>query len=207
MATFINRDLISNRALQCTRKTANLMSRQGMQQDSLQSKKCWEITHGTEIESSRAREYSASVTTCEDFLAPRDAVWEALMFYEEVPKTRPFLLRRFLPTPIGTEGCKSEVGGEVKCRYVDGHLVKRVTHIVRGHNYAFEIIEQNLALDGIRLLGGEYTLRELSEDRTRVALATRYASPNYPRWLFGRLEAAVCHSFHHYILSAMGSNL
>lgn len=129
------------------------------------------------------------------------------MFYEEVPKTRPFILRRFLPTPIGTEGCKSEVGGEVKCRYVDGHLLKRVTHIVRGHNYAFEIIEQNLALGGIRLLGGEYTFCKLSEDRTRVALATRYASPNYPRWLFRRVEAAVCHSFHHYILNAMRSNL
>ena len=183
------------------------MSTQGMQQYSLQPQKCWEITRGIEIESSRGWEYSASVTTCEDFLAPRDAVWKALMFYEEVPKTRPFLLRRFLPTPIGTEGCKSEVGGEVKCRYADGHLVKRVTHIVREHNYGFEIIEQNLTLGGIRLLGGEYTFCELSEDRTRVALATRYASPNYPRWLFGRVEAAVCHSFHHYILSAMQSNL
>ncbi|HEY5992617.1 MAG TPA: hypothetical protein VIU10_08560 [Candidatus Udaeobacter sp.] len=178
-----------------------------MQQYSLQSQKCWEITHGIEIESSRCREHSASVTTSEDFLAPRNAVWEALMFYEEVPKTRPFLLRRFLPTPIGTQGCKSEVGGEVKCRYVDGHLVKRVTHIVRGHNYAFRIIEQNLALGGIRLLGGKYTLRKLSEDRTRVALATRFTSPNYPRWLFGQLEAVVCHSFHRYILSAMRSNL
>jgi hypothetical protein len=70
-----------------------------------------------------------------------------------------------------------------------------VTHIVREHSYAFEIIEQNLALGGIRLLGGDYTLCKLSEDRTRVALATRYASSNYPRWLFGRVEAAVCHSF------------
>jgi hypothetical protein len=129
------------------------------------------------------------------------------MFYEEVAKEPPFFLRRFLPTPIGTEGCKSEVGSHVKCRYVDGHLLKRVTHIVRGHNYAFEIIEQNLALRGIRVLGGDYTLRKLSEVRTRVALATRYASPNYPRWLFRRLEAAVCHSFHHYILSAMRSKL
>jgi hypothetical protein len=178
-----------------------------MQQHSLHAQKYWEVTHGRRIESSRARGHCASVTTCQDFRAPRDAVWEALMFYEEVPNARPFLLRRFLPTPIGTEGCKSTVGGEVKCRYVDGHLVKRVTHIVRGHNYAFEIVEQNLALGGIRLLGGDYTLRKLSEDRTRVALATRYASPNYPRCLFGWLEAAVCHSFHHYILTAMRSNL
>ena len=176
-----------------------------MHQHSLHPQKCWEITRG--IESSRPQEHSASITTCKDFFAPRDAVWEALMFYEEVPKMRPLLLRRFLPTPIGTQGCKSQVGSEVKCRYVDGHLVKRVTHMVRGHTYAFEIIEQNLALGGIRLLGGEYTFRKLAEDHTRVALATRYSSPNYPRWLFGRLESAVCHSFHHYILTAMQSNL
>ena len=178
-----------------------------MQQYSIYLERRRETSHVTRIESSRAGEHSASVTTCEDFFAARDAVWEALMFYEEVPKTRRFLLRRFLPVPIGTEGCKSEVGGEVRCRYVDGHLVKRVTHIIRGHNYAFEIVEQNLALGGIRLLGGDYTFCTLSQDRTRVALATRYASPNHPRWLFGRLEATVCHSFHHYILNAMRSKL
>jgi hypothetical protein len=178
-----------------------------MQEYSLHPEKCWEIRHAIGIESSRTREHSASVTTCQDFFWPRDVVWEALMFYEEVAEQRPFLLRRFLPTPIGTQGCKSTVGGEVKCHYVDGHLLKRVTHIVRGHNYVFEIIEQKLALGGIRVLGGDYRLRKLSEDRTRVALATRYASPNYPRWLFGRIEAAVCHSFHHYILTAMRSNL
>jgi hypothetical protein len=160
-----------------------------------------------ELQFPHSRHHAASVTTCQDFLAAADAVWEALMFYEEIAEDRPFLLRRFLPTPIGTQGCKSTVGGNVKCRYVGGHLVKHVTRIIRGHNYAFEIVEQNLALGGIRLLGGDYTLHILSEDCTRVALATRYSSPNCPRWLFARLEAAVCHSFHHYILSAMRSNL
>jgi len=86
------------------------------------------------------------------------------MFYEDVATERPFVLRRFLPTPIGTQGCKSTVGGDVKCRYEGGHLVKRVTRIIRGHNYAFEIVEQNLALGGIRLLGGDYRLRIVSED-------------------------------------------
>jgi len=160
-----------------------------------------------ELDFPRCQDHAASVTTCQDFFATADAVWDALMFYEEIAEDRPFLLRRFLPTPIGTQGCKSQVGSDVKCRYVGGHLLKRVTHIVRGQNYAFEIVEQDLALGGIRLLGGDYTLRVLSEDCTRVALATHYASPNRPRWLFGRVEAAVCHSFHRYILSAMRSNL
>ena len=112
-----------------------------MRQYSLQPEKSWEVQHATQIDSSRAREYSASVTTCQDFFAAPGAVWNALMFYEEIAEDRPFLLRRFLPIPIGTQGCKSEVGSDVKCRYVGGHLVKRVTHIVRGQNYAFEVVE------------------------------------------------------------------
>jgi hypothetical protein len=178
-----------------------------MQQYSLQPEKSWELRHATQIDSSRAREYSASVTTCQDFFAAADAVWDALMFYEEIAEDRPFLLRFLLPTPIGSQGCKSTIGEEVKCQYVGGHLVKRVTHIIREHSYGFEIVQQNVALRGIRLLGGHYNLRVQSQDCTRVALATHYASLNCPRWVFGRLEAAVCHSFHRYILSAIRSNL
>jgi hypothetical protein len=178
-----------------------------MQQHSIFRERVWETSNATGIKSSRAAEHSASITTCQDFFAGASAVWDALMFYEEISEDRPFILRRFLPAPIGTQGCKFEVGSDVKCQYVGGHLVKRVTHIIRERSYAFEIVEQNLALGQIRLLGGDYTLHILSEDCTRVALATRYASPNCPRWLFARLEAAVCHSFHHYILSAMRSNL
>jgi hypothetical protein len=178
-----------------------------MRQHSVHLEKCWGLSPAVELNSSRCQDYAASVTSCQDFFAAADAVWDALMFYEEIAEDPPFVLRHFLPTPIGTQGCKSTVGGNVKCRYVGGHLLKRVTRIVRGQNYAFEVVEQNLALGRIRLLGGDYTLHILSKDCTRVALATRYASPNCPRWLFARLEAAVCHSFHHYILSAMRSNL
>jgi hypothetical protein len=174
---------------------------------SLDSEKHWALSPAAELNSPRCETDTASVTTCQDFFAAADAVWEALMFYEEIAEERPFILRRFLSTPIGTEGCKSEVGADVICRYVGGHLLKRVTRIIHGHKYAFEVIEQNLALGGIRLLGGDYTLRTVSENCTRVALATHYASRNRPRWLLGRLEAAVCHSFHHYILSAMQRNL
>jgi hypothetical protein len=178
-----------------------------MQQYSLRPEKCLGSSPAAELELPRCQDHAGSVTTCQDFFAAVDAVWDALMFYEEIAEDRPFLLRRFLPTPIGTQGCKSQIGSDVKCRYVGGHLVKRVTRVVRAHNYAFEIVEQNLALGGIRLRGGDYTLRLLSEDRTRVALTTHYATPNRPRWLFGRLEAAVCHSFHRYILSAMQGNI
>ncbi len=130
------------------------------------------------------------------------------MFYEEIAARPAFFLRQLVPIPIGSEGCKIEVGGEVKCRYVSGHLLKRVTQIIQARDYTFEVIEQNLAFGGgIKLLGGGYTLRKLSENETRVALATRYASPYHPRWLCGRFEALVCHSFHRHIFAAMRSNL
>jgi hypothetical protein len=155
-----------------------------------------------------ARQHTASVITYQDFSASTEAVWEALMFYEEVEKSLPLVLRVLLPKPIGSEGCKSEVGSEIKCRYVNGHILKRVTRIVHGRSYSFEVIEQSLALrGGIKVLGGNYTLRNLSEDRTRVALATRYQSPNQPRWLYGGMETIVCHSFHRHILAAMETNL
>jgi hypothetical protein len=178
-----------------------------MRQYSLQPEKCRGLKVAVEHGLPRWQEHVASVTTCQDFFAAADAVWDALMFYEEIAEDRPFLLRHFLPIPIGTQGCKSEVGSDVKCQYSSGHLLKRVTRIIRGHHYAFEVVEQNIALGRIRLLGGDYSLRVLSKDRTRVALATHYASPNSPRWLFGRVEATVCHSFHRYILSGMRSNL
>jgi hypothetical protein len=38
--------------------------------------------------------------------------------YEEITERPPFLLSCFLPVPIRTDGCKYEVGGEVKCQYV-----------------------------------------------------------------------------------------
>lgn len=164
---------------------------------------------GARTATAGARQLSASsVITHQNVNAPPEAVWEALMFYEEIAKGPPFFLRLLLPVPVGTEGCKFEVGSEVKCRYVGGHLLKRVTQIIPARNYTFEVIEQNLALGGgIKLLGGDYTLHKLSEGQTRVALATRYASPYSPRWLCGWLEAVVCHSFHRHILSAMWKNL
>ena len=155
-----------------------------------------------------ARQHTASVITYQDFSASTEAVWEALMFYEEIEESLPLVLRALLPKPIGSEGCKSEIGSEIKCRYVNGHLLKRVTHVIRGRSYSFDVVEQSLALrGGIKLLGGNYTLSDLSGDRTRVALATRYQSPNRPRWLYGRLEAVICHSFHRHILAAMETNV
>ncbi len=166
-----------------------------------------EITGGP-MAAAGAKQQTTSVVTRMKFAAPPEKVWERLMFYEQIGKRPPLLLRLLLPAPIQTKGRKSEVGDEVTCQYTTGHLRKRVTHVTRGSNYAFELIEQNLTLaGGIRLSGGSYALRALSDGGTEVVLETRYVSPKSPRWLRVRIEAVVCHSFHRYILREMRSNL
>ena len=155
-----------------------------------------------------ARQEAISVVTRKALSASPEEVWHGLMFFEQIEKRPPLFLRFALPVPMGTEGRKWEVGNEVKCHYRNGHLLKRVTQITRGRNYAFEIIEQCLTVgSGIRLLGGGYTLRDLPGGRTQVALNTWYLSLNRPRWLWAWTEAAVCHSFHRYILRAIRDSL
>jgi len=119
------------------------------------------------------------VTTQMVFNTPPARTWEQLMFYEQA-----------------------------LCIYKEGHLIKRVTQVEPGRLYAFEVIEQDLAVgNGMRLSNGSYTMREISGGRTEVSLLTRYSSPKRPRWLWAPVEAAVCHLFHRHILSAMRRSL
>jgi hypothetical protein len=146
----------------------------------------------------------ASVVTSMTFAAPPADVWEGLLFYEEIGGRPPTHLRLLLPVPIRTEGKVSEVGGEAMCLYEGGHLLKRVTRIERGHFYEFEVAEQSLSVGGgMRLSGGRYTLRELPDGHTEVAVETRYVSTKWPRWLWRPLERLVCHWFHRYLLGSM----
>ena len=165
------------------------------------------MTHPVQIPSPRKIEQSACVVTHRLLAAPIDKVWKTLLFYEEITTPPPLLLRWLLPIPLSTGGAKFEVGGIVKCRYTGGYLLKRVTEIVEYRRYAFEIVEQNLALHGLTILGGEYRLQEIHEHRTRVVLSTCYQSPHRPRWLCRRLEALICHWFHRHILAAIENNL
>jgi hypothetical protein len=147
------------------------------------------------------------VTTMRLSASPRQ-VWERLMFYEQVQLPLPLPLRLLLPAPMRSEGRWSAVGDETRCVYDKGHLLKRVTRIDPCRHYGFDVVEQDLALGaGIRLKGGSYTLLALPDGSTRIGLETRYLGFARPRWLGRRVEAAVCHAFHRYILGAMRSEL
>ena len=147
---------------------------------------------------------ATSIVTRMRFAASPERVWEGLVFFEQIAERPPLHLRLLLPRPLRTEGRKSEVGDEVRCVYEGGYLLKRVTQIDRARRYGFEIGEQNLAVSGgMRLAGGAYTLRELPDGSSEIALETRYVSPRRPRWLWWSIEAAICHTFHRHILGAI----
>lgn len=144
-----------------------------------------------------------SVVTMMDFAAPAEVVWDSLMFYEQIEKRSPWLLRFLLPVPLRTEGHPRQVNDQVRCLYRNGSLIKRVIRLTPKSHYAFDVVEQNLVLSGgIRLAGGSYVLRALPGGRTEVALETLYQSPNR-HWLYQWLEARVCHLFHRHILGAI----
>ena len=149
-----------------------------------------------------------TVVTRATFDAPPPAVWNALMFYEQLEEQPPLLLRLLLPVPIRTEGRKTEVGDEAMCLYEGGHLVKRITGVESGVHYGFAVVEQALPVGGgMRLNSGWYRLHPQPDGTTEVETGTRYLSPRRPRWLFRPIETAVCHMFHRHILSAMRRGL
>lgn len=145
-----------------------------------------------------------TVVTRLHIAAPVGRVWDTIMFYEEIDEPPPLHLRWLLPTPVRTEGRKSEVGDTATCVYVGGNLIKRVTRIEHGRLYGFEVTAQTLALGGrMRLCGGAYSLSATDDGGTEVALTTRYVGGRRPAWLWGPIERVVAHMFHRHILRAM----
>ena len=120
-----------------------------------------------------------------------EATWNGLMFYEEVPGRTPFLLRAFLPDAIRTEGEKDCVGARVRCVYRGGILVKRITAVDPPHLLEFEVVEQDLGMEGcMRTVGGSYRISPCGP-ASEVTLTTNYRAYLYPRGLWRPLEAVL----------------
>lgn len=151
-----------------------------------------------------ATEREGRIETRMTFRASIERAWNGLRFYEEVPDRLPMALRFLLPVPLRVVGTKSRVGDEARCLYDRGELVKRVTRIDEGSHLRFDVHEQRLRFGGgLRLLGGSYSLRPLTNASTEVVLETRYRGGRRPHWLWRPVEAVVGHLFHRHILRAM----
>jgi len=152
-------------------------------------------------------EFTDQTTTTFHFSAPPEAVWQSLMFYEDVP-SRPWPMLRFvLPRPIRSEGDKRRVGAIVRCTYDRGYLVKRITAVEAPRHLGFEVMEQRLGIESrVRTCQGTYDLRA-AEGGTDVVLTTYYAGRLRPRALWRVMERYVCHRVHLHILMGMRDRL
>lgn len=148
-----------------------------------------------------------SVATKVHFDASPEAVWNRLIFFEEVPGRPPFILRLLLPHPVRSEGNKSDVGAAVQCTYKGGYLVKRITDVEPPFRLRFEVVEQRLGIEGcVRALSGSYQICRHG-DGTDVVLTTNYRAFLRPRLLWRPLEKILAGQLHCHILNEMRTAL
>jgi hypothetical protein len=136
-----------------------------------------------------------------------EAVWNHILFYEEVPGRAPFLLGSLLPQPVRTEGDKTHVGATVRCIYKGGDLVKRITAVEPPRLLQFDVIAQHLGIESCALTsGGSYHIHE-SGSATDVTLITNYLAFLHPRFLWRPLEALLVKQLHRHILHGVRADL
>jgi hypothetical protein len=146
-----------------------------------------------------------AVATTAGFDAPPDEVWQRMMFYEEVPRRPPLLLRIFLPSPISTQSIDKEVGSIVECSYSRGGLAKRITVLERPRLVRFDVLEQRLGIERcLRTVAGSYEFSAAASG-TAVRLTTQYRGHLRPRRLWVPVERLLAHQLHRHILAGMGA--
>lgn len=146
-----------------------------------------------------------AVTTRVRMDASPEAVWDHIMFYEEVPGRPSFLLRALLPHPLRTHGDKTRVGATVRCEYAGGDLVKRITAVDSPRWLRFDVVEQRLGIeDCVRTLGGSYEISRCG-DTTDVRVTTMYCAFLRPRSLWRPFEAFLVARLHSHILQGVGA--
>jgi hypothetical protein len=139
--------------------------------------------------------------------ASPEAVWDGMLFYEEVPRRPMPLLRLFLPVPLRTTGEKTRVGATIECIYDGGYLEKCITSVERARSVRFDVLVQNLGVeDCISMQGGAYEIREQGGG-SEVVLTTSYRGHLRPRWLWRPFEAFLAHRLHRHILDGMRASL
>ena len=147
------------------------------------------------------------VATRVRFDATAEAVWQGMLFYEEVPSRPMPLLRLFLPAPVRTQGEKTRVGAIIECTYDGGYLEKRITAAERARFVRFDVSVQKLGVeDFISMTGGSYEMSDHGGG-SELVLTTRYRGHLRPRWLWRPLEHFLAHHLHRHILDGMRTAL
>jgi hypothetical protein len=145
-----------------------------------------------------------SVTT--SVVLPMSAVqaFDQWIFYEDVQREPPFLLRMGLPIPVKTVGNVTKPGDIKVCLYKNGRLVKRITAYEPGKRIAFDVIEQWHVQDhAIRLTSGSFEFTPTPDGKCQVTLSTRYEPLMTPRLAWRPAETLIAHELHEHVLLGM----
>ena len=144
-----------------------------------------------------------SVETIVRFRASPEAVWQGMLFYEEVPRRPTPLLRMFLPMPLRTQGDKTRVGATIACTYENGYLEKRIPAAEPARLVRFDVVIQELGIEDCISMGeGSYDIRPETPG-SEVVLTTRYRGHLRPRWIWRSFERFLAHRLHRHILDGM----
>lgn len=149
-----------------------------------------------------------TVQTTMHFRASPRAVWDGMLFYEEIPQRPGAILRTFLPLPVRTRGAKHREGATIECTYDGGYLEKIITKTEPPHFVSFDVTLQKLGVEAcISMTGGSYEIRPAADGGSDVVLTTGYHGHLRPRWLWRPFERYLAHRVHRHILVGMATVL
>jgi hypothetical protein len=136
--------------------------------------------------------------------ATPEEAWNAIMFYEEVQHSPPWLLHLALPKPIRSEGNKQKEGELVRCYYDGGTICKRISQVEPARRLSFEVVEVQMRSENYtNLRDGSFEIAPVGTKQSRITLTTRYQRKLRPAWIWEPVERKVIHTLHGHVLEGM----
>jgi hypothetical protein len=160
---------------------------------------------GQQIESALPRrEEIAVVQTSLTVDATPEEAWNAIMFYEDVEHSPPWLLHLALPRPIRSEGNKEKEGEIVRCFYNAGTISKRISRVEKHRRLSFDVVEADIRSENYTTLkDGSFEIEPVGDSQSRITLTTRYERKLRPGFFWEPIERKVIHTLHGHVLEGM----
>jgi hypothetical protein len=150
------------------------------------------------------RQEIAVVETSLTVDATPEEAWNAIMFYEEVEHSPPWLLHLALPKPIRSVGNKQKEGEVVRCFYDAGTISKRISRLEKHRRLAFEVVKADIRSENYtHLKDGSFEIEPLGDSQSRITLTTRYERKLRPGFFWEPIERKVIHTLHGHVLEGM----
>jgi hypothetical protein len=136
--------------------------------------------------------------------ATPEEAWKAIMFYEDVEHSPPWLLHLALPKPIRSQGHKQKPGEVVTCFYNCGEIKKRISAVEQPRRLAFDVVSVQMRSENYaNLKDGSFEIVPLGQRQSRITLTTRFERKLRPAILWEPIERRVIHTLHGHVLEGM----